>query len=317
MLAFAQLLLLLLIALTGCAGAPPSAHNAPRQGEGSSVTPAEGAVPSSPGRDVHLYAIGKDLYAYIAGDDQNANSTFLVGRDEILVVDTGLDEKGGARLLAAIRGVSRAPVRYIINTHYHPDHQGGNAVVGPFATVISTAFTRERTLKVKAELPADQGARLRPAGVTFTDKLSIHVGDAPVEIYFPDEAHTRGDALVYFPRHRAIAMGDLFLNRSSPSMDEGSAESWIKALDQVLAMPVEAVVPGHFELATRKELQRFRDYLSDLYAQVAAMHRAGATVEQVRSGVHMEKYADFRQYPGYEATFADNAETVLRQLMSR
>ena len=193
----------------------------------------------------------------------------------------------------------------------------GNAVVGPNATVISTGFTRDSTLKVRTELPDGQGSRLRPAGVTFSDKITIHVDDSPVHVYFPGEAHTRGDALVYFPERHAIAMGDLFLTRTSPYMDEGSVESWIKALDQVLAMQVEAIVPGHFELASKKELQRFRDYLSDLYTQVAAMYRAGANAEQVRLGIHMDKYADFRQYPRYEATFADNAETVLRQMMKR
>src|SRR5512147_2039808 len=71
--------------------------------------------------------IGPDLYAYISDNDGSANSTFLIGHKGILVVDTGVDAKEGGKLLQAIRRVSELPVMFIVNTHYHPDHQGGNA----------------------------------------------------------------------------------------------------------------------------------------------------------------------------------------------
>ena len=92
--------------------------------------------------------------------------------------------------------------------------------------------------------------------MTFQQKLTVHLDPYTAEIYFPGKAHTSGDALVYFPQQRTIAMGDLFLNRSSPAMDDGSAENWIRALDAVLSKPLDAVVPGHFELGTKVELQR-------------------------------------------------------------
>src|SRR5260370_35226690 len=82
--------------------------------------------------------IGRGLYAYISDNDASANSTFLVGDAAILVVDTGLNATEGSKLLGAIRRVSALPVKYIVNTHYHPDHQGGNTVVGPSAVWITT-----------------------------------------------------------------------------------------------------------------------------------------------------------------------------------
>jgi cyclase len=169
-------------------------------------------------------------------------------------------------------------------------------------------------LAVIQSSPFSEGSGVRPADVTFREKLTIHLDPYSAEIYFPGKAHTSGDALVYFPHQRAIAMGDLFLNRSSPAMDDGSVESWIRALEEVLAKPLDAVVPGHFELATRVELQRVRDYLRDLFTQVQALSKKGVAWEQVRHDVHMEKYSDFRQYPQYQATFADNAETIYQQL---
>src|ERR1700730_3161318 len=203
--------------------------------------------------------IAPDLYAYISDNDSSSNSTFLVGSKAILVVDTGLNGTEGAKLLKAIRNVSDLPVQYIVNTHYHPDHQGGNSTVGPSAIVISTDWTRERTLAVIQSAPANRSL-FRPAAVTFQLKLTVHLDPYTAEIYFPGKAHTSGDALVYFPHQRTIAMGDLFLNRSSPAMDDGSAQNWIKALDAVLAKPLDAVVPGHFELGTKVDLQRFRRY---------------------------------------------------------
>jgi cyclase len=261
--------------------------------------------------------IGPGLYAYISDNDGSANSTFLVGTDGILVVDTGVNAAEGKKLLAAIRSVSDQPVKYIVNTHYHPDHQGGNAVVGPKAIVVSSDWTRDRTIAVsRTQNPAD-GVQFRPASLTFSAGMTIHLDPYVAKVYFPGKAHTSGDAVVYFPQQRAIAMGDLFLTRSSPAMDEGSVRSWIHALDQVLELRVEAIVPGHFELAGKPELQRFRDYLSDLYGQVESMYKQHATIEAVRRNLQMEKYSDFRQYPNYEATFADNAETIYRQLQQQ
>jgi cyclase len=259
--------------------------------------------------------IAKGLYAYISDNDASANSTFLVGDAGILVVDTGLNATEGSKLLSAIRRVSGLPVKFVVNTHYHPDHQGGNAVVGPSAVVISTDFTRERTLALQKD-PGMKEFHFEPAALTFQQQVTLHLEPYTVPIYFPGKAHTSGDALVYFPEQRAISMGDLFLNRSSPAMDNGSVESWIHALDHVLELPLDNVVPGHFELATKSELKRFRDYLNDLYQQVRALKQANETLEQVRHDIHMEKYSDFRQYAKYEATFADNAAAIYQEMQA-
>lgn len=259
--------------------------------------------------------IGKGLYAYISDNDASANSTFLIGDAGILVVDTGLNATEASKLLAAIRQVSALPVKYVVNTHYHPDHQGGNAVVGPAATVISTDFTRERTIVLQQD-PGMKTFHFKPANLTFQQQVTLHLEPYTARVYFPGKAHTSGDALVYFPEQQAISMGDLFLNRSSPAMDDGSVESWIHALDQVLELPLEHVVPGHFELATKSELKRFRDYLNDLYEQVRALKQKNETIEQVRHDIHMEKYSDFRQYTKYEATFADNAAVIYQQIQA-
>jgi cyclase len=269
--------------------------------------------------------LGNNLYAYISDNEHSANSTFLIGKYGILVVDSGSDEIEGRKLLSEIRKLSSAPIQFLVNTHYHPDHQGANAIVGPDAMVISSPFTRERTLQLMARMREAPGKRsadpppglrlpFRVAAETLSDRLIIYLDEDTVEIVAPGPGHTMGDVYVYFPKQRSIAAGDLFMSRSSPAMDQGSAANWIRTLDKILALPADHFVPGHFEVGTRETFTRFRDYMADLYAQVERLQRSGATVEQVRQQIDMKKYADFRQYPQFQATFADNAESIYQQL---
>jgi cyclase len=255
--------------------------------------------------------IGPNLYAYISENDSSANSTFLVGDKGILVVDTGLNANEGRKLLGEIRKVSALPVRWIVNTHYHPDHRGGNAIVGPDAVIISTAFTREQTLHAN---PAPDYALNE---IVDNAGLVLYLGGTEVRIYHPGPAHTRGDLVVYFLNERTLATGDLFLNNSCPAMDDGDLENWVSALDHMLSLPVEHVVPGHFGLATTKDMGHFRDYLADLREQVARMYRDGLPLARVKRNLAMNKYKDLRQFPQYEATFADNAAAYYRQLEAR
>jgi glyoxylase-like metal-dependent hydrolase (beta-lactamase superfamily II) len=255
------------------------------------------------------HKIGPDLYAYISDNDASANSTFLVSEQGILIVDTGLNAVEGRKLLAEIRKVSPAPVRWIVNTHYHPDHRGGNSVVGPDAIVISTAFTRSKPESSTQERSVNE--TVGPHG------LVLYIGGHEVQIYHPGAAHTQGDLIVYFPDEQTIATGDLFLTNSCPAMDDGDMENWITALDHMLAVPVERVVPGHFELATRNELQSFRNYLADLRDQVARMHQQGMSLAQIQTSLRLDPYKNFRQYPNYEATFKDNAAAYYQQLQKR
>ena len=253
--------------------------------------------------------LGPDLYAYISEDDSSANSTFLVTDKGILVVDTGLNQEHGRKLLGEIRKISAAPVRWIVNTHYHPDHRGGNSVVGPDATIISSAYTRERVIQSD---PAQYELNLVLRGETW-----LYLGGHKVLIYEPGPAHTRGDLVVYFPDEQTIATGDLFLTNSCPAMDEGDMENWIRALDHMLTLPLAHVVPGHFETATPAELKRFRDYLAALRDQVSSMYRDGLSLQQVKQRISLPQFKSLRQFPRYEATFAENAEAYYHQLAQR
>jgi glyoxylase-like metal-dependent hydrolase (beta-lactamase superfamily II) len=255
--------------------------------------------------------IGPDLYAYISEIDSSANSTFLVTTEGVLVVDTGADETEAKKLLAAIRKISVAPIRYVINTHYHPDHSGGDPVIAAGASLISTAFTRDKLAEM------NKATVLHQPWVTVPQAVTIHLGGHEIRVYYPGPAHTLGDVVVYFPDQHVLATGDLFLTNSCPAMDEGDLENWISALDQMLTLPIDHVVPGHFELATRGDLEKFRNYLRDLGSQVKTMHAKGMKLPEIQKSLQLNAYRSFRQYPNYEATFEDNAAVYYQQLENR
>src|SRR5579884_3468478 len=167
-------------------------------------------------------SLGNGLFAYISDNAASSNSVFLAGKECILVVDTGFDGTAGEKLLRAIRAISPLPVRYIINTHYHRDHQAANGIVGPQAEIITTAFSRSATLaflqndlpRLKERLTGEALASLdsvayRVATIT-TDKADIYIDNHPVHIEYRGPAHTMGDLIVEFPEQRVIATGDLF-----------------------------------------------------------------------------------------------------------
>jgi cyclase len=273
-----------------------------------------------PSASASVQKIAPDLYAYVSENDASANSTFLVSEKGILVVDTGLNVQEGRKLLEEIRKISPLPVRWIVNTHYHQDHRGGNSIVGPDAVIISTRYTRSRILQTPKP-PAAKNGQHPTADYELNEniagEMSLYLGNHEIRIFHPGPAHTLGDLVVYFPDQHAIATGDLFLTNSCPAMDDGDLENWARALDQILALPVEHIVPGHFEVATKKELRHFRDYLAELRNQVDGMRSKGFTLAQVQGSLKLSQYDDLRQFPKYEATFSDNAAAYYGQLQSK
>ena len=257
-------------------------------------------------------SLGGGVYAYISDNDASCNSVFLVGETAILVVDTGFDDAEGAKLLAAIRSVSPLPVRYIINTHYHRDHQAANGVVGPEAQIVSTLFTRQRTIEMLSHpLPS---VHFRPAAITIATEGDLYLDGQQVHVAFSGPAHTMGDLVVSFPAQGVLATGDLFLNHSSPAMDRGSVLNWIRTLEQILATRAGIFVPGHFEIGSRADLQRFHDYLADLWDQVSARVTRGEPWDEISRHLDMRRYSDFRQFPKFHATFVDNASVIYQEL---
>jgi len=237
------------------------------------------------------------------------NMTAAVGADGVLLVD---DEFAALtdKIRAALKGLGAGerPVRYVINTHYHFDHTGGNLPLAQAgATLIAQDQLRARLLSggtagnggsIAREIkPAEPGALPQ---VTFDHELTVHLNGEDIQARHYANAHTDGDAIVFFARAHVIAMGDIYVRYGFPFIDingGGSIQGMIAACSDVLrSAPADAkIVPGHGELANLDELRTYLKMLEDTSAAVSAALKAGRTLAQMQQakilGAWSERYS--------------------------
>ncbi|MGE3616447.1 MAG: MBL fold metallo-hydrolase [Gemmatimonadales bacterium] len=268
-----------------------------------------------PARSGGLVRIAPHAYAWIATNDASSNSAAFVGDSIVLVVDPGLTPAVSAEFLAAVRTVTKRPIRYAVLTHWHPDHAFGvSCDPGRSFTVVAHGKTR-RAL-------AERAARMGGCTAAIPDSIvserqRFDLGGRTVMVFHPGHAHTTGDLVAWEPSEKVLVTGDVFMHQASPDMGEARPTEWAAVLDSLVALGPRAVVAGHFGPSTPADLGRFRDYLRALTTQVTALVDGGAAPDQVAARLDLGAFADFGQYPQYDATFAGNARAVIRELSQR
>lgn len=211
-----------------------------------------------------------------------------VGDDGIVIVDDQFAPLA-PKIQAALKGIADKPVRFIINTHWHGDHVGGNAYFQQQGPIIAQENIRKRmqqggTVLGRKVEPADKAAL--PV-ITFNDRASIWLNGEEIRaIHFP-HGHTDGDSVIYFTKSNVVHMGDDFVTYGFPFIDldsGGSAKGMIAAVEKVLATaPQDAkVIPGHGQLSTVADLKPFLDMLKDTTARVQNGINQGKTLEQLK-----------------------------------
>jgi glyoxylase-like metal-dependent hydrolase (beta-lactamase superfamily II) len=226
-----------------------------------------------------LTKIADNVYSYVdvknagGGNSFAANAGIVVGTDGILVIDTLISAKEAKRFLADIRKVSSKPIRYVVNTHYHLDHAFGN---GEFAkaggTIIAHQADRknleqkgEGVLKSAGEFgltPEDiRGTEITLPALTFTDRMTVYLGDEKVELIYVGPSHTEGSVLVWLPERKILFTGDILFTDFHPYMGEGDLAGWIRNLDYILSLDVKTIIPGHGPISGKKEVEQMKEYL--------------------------------------------------------
>jgi cyclase len=242
------------------------------------------------------------------------NIGLVVGDDAVFVVDDQFAPLT-PKVLAAIKSVTPQPVRFVLNTHWHFDHTGGNENMGKAGALI---FAHEN---VRRRMSKDQFIealkRTEPAAprgalpvVTFTDTVSFHLNGDSIVVFHVAPAHTDGDAVVLFTRANVVHTGDLFVSASFPFVDRssgGSIHGIIAAAERILAATNAGtrIIPGHGPLADRARVQAYHDMLvvvrDRMRKEVAAKH----TIEQVLASKITAEY---------DASWPTNRERFLRIL---
>jgi cyclase len=260
--------------LTLTAGRPTRAQEPSAQIE-ITVTPVRGGV--------HL----------ISGD--GGNIAAFVGEDGVLLVDAGLSEPS-ERLLAAIRELCRREsanptLRYVINTHWHFDHTGGNETLAEAGAVVAAHENVLRLLS-QDQVMAHVGNRLVPAAperarprLTFNDRINLSWNQDLIHVVHLPNAHSDGDVIVHIRDADVIHMGDI-LNGHYPFIDVdfgGHIDGIVRAIEEVLAHSRERTLflPGHGPLADREDLLRYRDMLTTVRDRVQAMIDRGMTRQEI------------------------------------
>ncbi len=221
---------------------------------------------------------------------RGGNLAVSSGADGVFLVDDQFAPLT-ARILAAIGEISSQPLRFIVNTHWHGDHTGGNENLGKAGVLIVAHDNVRRRMSVEQFQAAFN--RTVPAAppealpvVTFGDDVTFHLNGHDVHVFHVAPAHTDGDSIVHFRAANVIHMGDVFFSGRYPFIDlgsGGSVDGVLAALDRVLALADgnTRIIPGHGPLSDRAALEAYRTVVKTVRDRVAAAIGRGESVEQV------------------------------------
>jgi glyoxylase-like metal-dependent hydrolase (beta-lactamase superfamily II) len=268
---------------------------------------------------------------------RGGNVGFLVGPEAVLVVDSQYKDMAPG-IVEQIRKVTDKPIKFLVNTHHHGDHVGGNETFRPLSVIVAHDNVRKRMLASPQDILRDYPARLeaaRAAGredqatnlaeqiewakkvkleeipapiLTYDSELRIHVNGETIQVWHTPPAHTDGDSSVYFEKANVLHMGDLLFHRYIPFIDVksgGSPGGYLKALDAVVARvpPDVTIIPGHGEVTDVAGLKAFRQYVTDI---MDAARKARAAGQSKDDFVKSTELATYREYRGYPDRFRDN-----------
>ena len=231
----------------------------------------------------------KDNLYNIIGSGGNVAA--LVTSEGVILVDDKFEQNYEA-IVENVRSVTDQPIRYVINTHYHADHSGGNSRFLPVAEVLSTQNARTNILE---GLQSNAPPGVMPARITFTEQASIFLGGQEVRARHFGRSHTNSDAVIYFPELATVHMGDMMAG-VTPLIDYnggGSIVEWTETVDAMMEeFDFDTVIPGHGGVTDPEGLRAYRDNVVELRDRVSTLIRDGRSQEEIGEIIGME-------YPSY------------------
>ena len=231
--------------------------------------------------------LGNGIYAIFG---PGGNIGVSVGADGVFLIDDKFDRLSTA-LIDTIAQITDQPIRFVINTHWHGDHTGGNQALGSTGTLIvahdnvrqrmSTAQVQEIFNRTTPPSPAEA----LPV-ITFDQQISFHLNGDQARVYHIPNAHTDGDSIIYFEKANVIHMGDLYFAAAYPFLDidtGGGITGMLAGLDQALSIinDTTQVISGHGGVTGKAELQAYRDVTKAVHDKLQAMIAAGSTFEEI------------------------------------
>ena len=209
------------------------------------------------------------------------------GEDGTILIDDQFAPLTG-KIKTAVAALGAQPVKFLVNTHWHYDHTGGNENLGKDGVLIM-AHNNVRIRMLAGQGDQKPSPKAALPLVTYDDGLKLHLNGEEVRVMHMAAAHTDGDSIVYWTKSNVIHMGDLFFWKMSfPFVDAssgGDVRGIVTGADKVLAMANDQtkIVPGHGAVATKADLQQYRDMVAQIIGKVEAGIKAGKTLEQIKA----------------------------------
>ncbi len=227
------------------------------------------------------------------------NVGISAGEDGLYIIDDQV-KPVTTQLLQAIRKISNQPIRFVINTHYHGDHTGGNETIGGAGAVIIAhdnirkRMTTEQVSTFRQSTTPPYAEEALPL-VTFNDRMSLHLNGETATAYYVANGHTDGDSIIHFPASNVIHMGDMYFNNLYPYVDleaGGSIQGMVAAADLALSMADEStrIIPGHGPLAMTEDLKNYRDFLIKASTNVQALIDQDMNLQQIIAAKPTEEW---------------------------
>ena len=242
-----------------------------------------------------------------------ANAGFVVGSDAVAVIDTLGSEVMGRELREAIRGVTDKPIKYVINTHMHPDHVFGNAAfkadnptfVGHYKLARGLATRADRYLAVNKTMLGEnafEGIEVILPTLAVENTLSLDLGGRTLELEAQPTAHTDNDLIVTDSATNTLFLGDLLFSVHVPTLD-GSIIGWLALLDALKERRAERVVPGHgpHALALPEALEPEQRYLAAIADDVRRLLKEGETLEEATKTAGFSEREAWKLFDQYHA----------------
>lgn len=263
--------------------------------------------------DFTVKKLADGVYAAVSPDrsKSGSNAGFIVGTNGVAVVDTFTNANSARDLLAEIRKVTNLPIRFVINTHYHLDHTGGNAAFADSgATILAQRNLRgwERTENLKFFGPnpkPEDKARVESLvlpDMVYSDAVDIYLGSRLVQVRYM-LGHTGGDSVVIIPDANVVFGGDLIWQKHLPNLIDATTDAWIKTLDQLLTdHPAATFLSGHGDVASAQDVRDFRGYLITLRDLVGKAQAAGKSGQELVDTVLpqlKDKYGSWGFFDGF------------------
>jgi cyclase len=237
------------------------------------------------------------------------NIGLSVGDDGAFLIDDGITGIG-PKVKAKVATLTKKPIRFVVNTHWHFDHVGGNAIFGGSGSLLVAHDNVRKRMSVdqlmafgdqKMKIPAAPPAAL-PL-VTFSDDVTLHLNGDEVHVFHVPPAHTDGDVVVHFTRANVIHAGDVFINQGYPIVDissGGKYDGLLTAADKLLTLVNDTtkVIPGHGPVGGKSDLAAWKALLLALRDKVARAAAGGKSLDQVKAAKPLAEYdARFGQGP--------------------